>query len=111
MQKNYIPQAFFYTLAVAGLLVLLSFFEQERTILGYTLKPVSIFSDIVADEQSAAARLPLKDTLAPEHEPCPPGVVCFRNFTGTDHPLDKLFDRLLKARAKQGKVRIAWYGD
>ena len=111
MQKNYIPQAFFYTLAVAGLLVLLSFFEEERTILGYTLKPVSIFSDIVADEKSAATRLPLKDTLAPDHEPCPPGVVCFRNFTGTDHPLDKLFDQLLKARAKQGKVRIAWYGD
>jgi hypothetical protein len=39
MQRNYIPQAFYFTLAVAGVLLLLSFFHQERTVFGCTLKP------------------------------------------------------------------------
>ena len=109
MQRNYIPQAFYFTLAVAGVLLLFSFFHKERTVFGYTLKPVAILADIMADD--TAVNIALKDTLPVVTQPCPPGVICFRNFTGTDHPLDSLFSRLLKAREKRGKVRIAWYGD
>ena len=111
MNKNYIPQAFFYTLAVAGILGILSLFQKERTVFGYTLKPVSIFSDILADDTTALNQLQFKDTLAPETDPCPKDVVCFRNFTTEEYPLDKLFSHLLKAKEKKGKVRIAWYGD
>ncbi len=111
MNKNYIPQAFFYTLAVAGILAILSLFQKERTFFGYELKPVSIFSDILADDTTALNQLKFKDTLAPEVDPCPEDVVCFRNFTSEEFPLDKLFSHLLKAKEKKGKVRIAWYGD
>jgi lysophospholipase L1-like esterase len=111
MSKNYIPQAFYYTLAVAGILGILSLFQKERTLLGYILKPVSIFSDILADDSAALKQLQFKDTIAAAIEPCPKDVVCFRNFTTEDYPLDKLFDHLLKAKEKKGKVRIAWYGD
>jgi len=111
MSKNYIPQAFYYTLALAGILCILSLFQKERTLLGYTLKPVSIFSDILADDSAALKQLQFKDTIAAASEPCPKGVVCFRNFTAEEYPLDKLFDHLLKAKDKKGKVRIAWYGD
>ena len=111
MSRNYIPQAFYYTLAVAGILGILSLFQKERTLLGYTLKPVSIFSDILTDDSAAIKQLQFKDTIAAAMEPCPKDVVCFRNFTAEEYPLDKLFDHLLKAKEKKGKVRIAWYGD
>jgi len=111
MSKNYIPKAFYFTLAVAGILVILSLFTKERSLLGYTIKPVSIFSDIMANDSSVLKQIHFKDTLAPDSESCPQGVVCFRNFTGQKYPLDKLFAHLLKAKEKKGKVRIAWYGD
>ena len=110
MSKNYIPQAFYYTLAIAGILGILSLFQKERTILGYTLKPVSIFADVLTDDSAALKQKLFKDTIV-ALEPCPKGVVCFRNFTTKEYPLDKLFDHLLKAKEKKGKVRIAWYGD
>jgi lysophospholipase L1-like esterase len=111
MNKNYIPQAFYFTLAVAGILGILSLFQKERTLLGFTIKPVSIFSDILADDSVVFNQLHIKDTLISEFEPCPNDVVCFRNFTTQKYPLDKLIDHLLKAKEKKGKVRIAWYGD
>jgi lysophospholipase L1-like esterase len=110
MSKNYIPQAFYFTLAVAGILGILSLFPGERSVLGYTIKPVSIFSDILTDDDSQLKPL-FVDTLALESEPAPKGVVCFRNFTNDKYPLDKLLSQLLKAKEKKGKVRIAWYGD
>jgi lysophospholipase L1-like esterase len=111
MSKNYIPQAFYYTLAVAGILSILSFFEMDGTVLGFTPKPVSMFSDILADRKPGLKKTLFIDTLTTKPEACPPGVVCFRNFTDQKYPLDKLLARLLKARDKKGKVRIAWYGD
>ena len=111
MNKNYIPQAFFYTLAVAGILVVLSFFVKETTLLGFTIKPVSVFSDILADESAAFKNTQYTDTISPDFEPCPKDVVCFRNFTGEKYPLDELVRQLLKAKEKKDKVRIAWYGD
>ncbi len=111
MSKNYIPQAFYYTLAVVGILGVLSVLNTERTVLGYSLKPVSIFSDILTDAAPKTAGPVFVDTLVPELAPCPQGVVCFRNFTDEKYPLDKLLARLLKAKEKRGKVRIAWYGD
>jgi len=111
MSKNYIPQAFYFTIAVAGILGILSLFQEERTVFGYTLKPVSIFSDILSDDSTKFKKPIQKDTLAAGFEPCPKDVVCFRNFTTEKYPLDKLFSSLLKAKAKEGKVRIAWYGD
>jgi len=110
MSKNYIQQAFYFTLAVAGVLGILSLFPEERNVLGYTIKPVSIFSDILTAD-STNPKLFLKDTLALETELSPKGVVCFRNFTGEKYPLDKLISQLLKGKEKKGKVRIAWYGD
>jgi len=110
MNKNYIPQAFYYTLAVAGILSLLSFFNAERTILGVTIKPIGIFSDIVADQKPITKAIP-PDTLARHSESCPEDVVCFSNFTGEKYPLDNFLSRLIKAKVKQSKVRIAWYGD
>lgn len=111
MNKNYIPQAFYFTLAVAGILGVLSLFDLEKALPGYSLKPVSVFADILADEAPEVKKVLFTDTLAPMSEPCPPGVVCFRNFTAAKYPLDKLFGQLLKAKNKQSKVRIAWYGD
>jgi hypothetical protein len=111
MSKNYIPQAFFYTLAVAGILGVLSLFETDRTIFGYSIKPVSIFSDIISDNSLDLKQKQYIDTLAADASPCPDGVVCFRNFTGKDYPLDELFNSVLKAKDRKGKVRIAWYGD
>lgn len=110
MSKNYIPQAFYFTLAVAGILGILSMFEGEKSLLGYTIKPVSIFSDIIKDDFAQAKPL-FVDSLARESEPSPEDVVCFRNFTGEKYPLDKLVGELLKSKEKKGKVRIAWYGD
>lgn len=110
MSKNYIPQAFYFTLAVAGILGVLSLFPGEKSLFGYTIKPVSIFSDILKDDHSQIKPL-FVDSLAKESEPAPKGVVCFRNFTGEKYPLDKLVSELLKAKEKKGKVRIAWYGD
>ncbi len=111
MSKNYIPQAFYFTLAVVGILSILSFFEMDGTVLGFTPKPVSMFSDILTDRKPELKKSLFIDTLTSKPEPCPPGVVCFRNFTEQKYPLDKLLARLLKARDKKGKVRIAWYGD
>jgi lysophospholipase L1-like esterase len=111
MSKNYIPQAFYFTLAVAGILGILSLVKGERTLLGYSIKPVSIFSDILSDPSAEVKNIIPKDTLAEEFEPCPKGVVCFRNFTSEKYPLDNLFKSLLKAKEKKDKVRIAWYGD
>ncbi|MEI6680057.1 MAG: hypothetical protein WCL21_15695 [Mariniphaga sp.] len=110
MSKNYIPHAFYFTLAVAGILGILSMFEGEKSLLGYTIKPVSIFSDIIKDDLAQAKPL-FVDSLARESEPSPEDVVCFRNFTGEKYPLDKLVGELLKSKEKKGKVRIAWYGD
>ncbi len=111
MHKNYIPHAFYYTLAVAGVLGALSLFGTLKPILGYSVKPVSVFADILADGSTQTPKLLFKDTLVAESESCPEGVVCFRNFTGEKYPLNKLFSRLQKAKEKRGKVRIAWYGD
>ncbi len=108
MNKNYIPYAFYFALAVAGVLGVLSLIGTDRTVFGVSLKPVSIFSDILADD--TLALVPIKDTLAGV-ETCPEGVVCFRNFTGEKYPLDKLLGQVLEAKTKKGKVRIAWYGD
>lgn len=110
MSKNYIPQAFYFTLVVAGILGILSLFPGEKTLFGYTIKPVSIFSDILSDSNAKAKPI-FVDSLALEAEPSPKGVVCFRNFTGNKYPLDKLLSQVLKAKEKKGKVRIAWYGD
>ncbi len=109
MSKNYIPYAFYFTLAVAGILGILSFLNTERTVLGYTLKPVNIFSDILID--SAQIKQQYKDTLVIETDQCPADVVCFRNFTKEEFPLDNLLGQFLLAKSKNAKVRIAWYGD
>jgi len=111
MSRNYIPYAFYFTLAVAGTLSVLSLFSSERTVLGYTIKPVSIFSDILADDSRQIAKYKVNDSLVPAMKSCPDGIVCFRNFTGEKYPLDRFFDRLLQARDRKAKVRIAWYGD
>jgi len=110
MSKNHIPQAFYFTLVVAGILSILSLFPGEKSMFGYTIKPVSIFSDILIENSNQVKPL-FVDSLALESEPSPKGVVCFRNFTGEKYPLDKLVGKLLKAKEKKGKVRIAWYGD
>jgi lysophospholipase L1-like esterase len=109
MSKNYIPYALYFTLAVAGILGILSLLDTEKTILGYTTKPVNIFADILADPPSLV-QTPAKDTLAPGNG-CPEDVVCFRNFTDEKYPLDHFIDNLLEAKAGKAKVRIAWYGD
>lgn len=110
MSKNYIPQAFYFTLVVAGILSILSLFPGEKILFGYTIKPVSIFSDILVEKSKLINPL-FVDSLAQESEPAPKGVVCFRNFTDEKYPLDKLVGKLLKAKTGKDKVRIAWYGD
>jgi len=111
MNKNYIPHAFLFVLVVTGILGVLSLFQGDRTIFGYPVKPVNIFSDIVIDDSTAIKLALTEDTLAKKEETCPDGIVCFRNFTGEKYPLDNLITQLLKAKQKNGKVRVAWYGD
>ena len=108
MSKNYIPHAFYFTLAVAGLLCILSIFPPKTTFFGYPLKPVAIFSDIVA---TPAKKPTVNHDTINKVDSCPKGMVCFSNYTGAKYPLDKLFTHLLEAKSKKGKVRIAWYGD
>jgi lysophospholipase L1-like esterase len=110
MNKNYIPYAFYFALAVTGILGILSFLNTEKTILGYTLKPVNVFSDILVDSSQIKQQL-FKDTLVDKSNQCPADVVCFRNFTKEEFPLDNLLGQILLAKSKKAKVRIAWYGD
>ena len=93
-----------------GILGVLSFLKTEKTILGYTLKPINIFSDIFVDTLQIS-QLQLKDTLASQTNQCPEEVVCFRNFTGQEFPLDNLISQVMLAKEGKAKVRIAWYGD
>jgi len=85
MNKNYIPYAFYFALAVTGILGILSFLNTEKTILGYTLKPVNVFSDILIDSSQIKQQL-IKDTLIDKSSQCPADVVCFRNFTKERYP-------------------------
>jgi lysophospholipase L1-like esterase len=109
--RNYIVQAFLFTLAVAAILVLLTIFGKDREFFGIPLKPVEIFSDIRKEQPSPAEMALTADTLAEPPPSCPPGVECFLNFTGTEHPLDHLVSGLLKAKERKARVRIAWFGD
>lgn len=108
--KNHIRKAFLYILAIAGVLIALSFIDYTNSIFGFHLKPVSIFSDILPDDSTQTKPL-FKETETAGSEVCPKEIVCFRNFTAEKYPFDSLVEKLLAAKAKKAKVRIAWFGD
>ncbi len=112
MQKNYIPQVLFLTLAVVVVFSVLSLIDFERVKLpfGIELKNINIVSDILSDDE-----LPFADTVAvplpPQEVPCPAGVECFRNYIGNQHPLQLFAEKIKQAKAGKAQVRVAWYGD
>jgi lysophospholipase L1-like esterase len=53
--KNYLNQVFLLTLLVATLLAILSFFSEELTIAGFTLRKMDLFSAIRTSETTAPA--------------------------------------------------------
>jgi len=109
--KNHIRIAFIYILAIVGILITMSFIEFKKSIFGFYLKPVSVFSDILPDDHAMEKEFLFEAVKLPTTEICPQGIVCFRNYTAEKFPLDSLVEHFLEAKAKKAKVRIAWYGD
>lgn len=111
MNNNYIPKAFYFTLMIVGIFSLLSLVNFSNITLGFPIKPISIFSDILSDD-SAQLNVPLVlDSLAQAGDSHPAGVVYFQNYTNNKFPLDSVIIHILDAKAGRSKVRIAWYGD
>lgn len=111
MNKNYIPKAFYFTLAIAFIFGLLSLVNFDNITLGFPVKPVRMFSDIMSDTAAQLNILQFKDTAASVKNSHPGGMVYLQNFTGQKFPLDSVISHLLEAKAGRSKVRIAWYGD
>jgi len=112
--KNYIFHSFLIVFIIALIFGSLSVVDTEQKLLGYSLKPIHMFSDVLPDVVE-----PIDSTLAQaviipaveKPDTCPEGMVCIQNFTSETHPLDPLFGKLQHSRRGSEKVRIAWFGD
>jgi hypothetical protein len=115
MNKNYIPQAFYLTLAIVIIFSLLSFINLDAFSVGVPLKEVNLYADILSDakqqDQLQQQSEIKKIKLASIDKSCPPNTVCFQNFTSEKFPLDPFLSNLLEAKEGKSKVRIAWFGD
>ena len=114
-EKNYIYKSFIFVLLIASVFGGLSLVNTEYKLWTLDLKPVDMFSDIIADDTEQEDSLTLQpvanEVAKVEADTCPEGVVCIQNFTDTPHPLDNISAKLFRAKQGREKVRIAWFGD
>lgn len=112
--KNYIFQSFLAVFFIALIFGGLSVLHTEKQLFGFTLKPINMFSDVLADVAEPIDSAIVEAVIPPPVEvpdTCPDGLVCIQNFTSETHPLDPLLSKLQHTRHGNEKVRIAWYGD
>lgn len=114
MDRNYIKHAFSITGIVIAILLFLGFIPEQLTDkLG--LRHIDILSDMRRDTTAVDAlsewRQPvlLPAPLETADIPCPPGMVCFEDYSQDGNGLVNFF-RALDKRSKQ-TVRIAFFGD
>lgn len=111
MDKNQLYKSFLFVLSLVVLFGLLSLIHYDRLNLGFDIKPVSFFSDVLKDEEP---QVPIEVKKIVEQQKkedaYPSGMVGFENFSGEDEPLAAFFDKLSSAR-NGAKVRVAWFGD
>jgi hypothetical protein len=92
--------------------LLLLQFVPEKVINKLDIRKIDILSDIRKDIQAAVDdQLPLLfPQPAPPKEdiPCPPGMVCFEDYSANNDGLDNFFRSL---DAKKKTVRVAFFGD
>lgn len=121
MNKNHLGSSFLFVFAIALFFTLLSTVDYDRISVPFSFKPINFLSDILSDKESetdvllaenqAAENNIPADSIADINNSCPPGVECIENFSGSQFPLERFFDKLNAAKRGETQVRIAWYGD
>jgi hypothetical protein len=111
MEKNYIKTPLYISCLVIAFLLLLQFIPENVTdSLG--VKKIDILSDIRRDTSFYAdAPAPVLLPAPPPKQdiPCPPGMVCFEDYSANRNGLDNFF-RALDSRSRK-PVRVAFFGD
>lgn len=113
-EKNYIYSSFLFVFVVALLFGSLSFFDYDRMFFSFRLKPINMFSDIIADEEIIEelvekVKTPIVEYV--ESDTCPEGLIPIQNFTSQKYPLDPIYSKLQHTKSGRDKVRVAWFGD
>jgi hypothetical protein len=112
MEKNYIKYSFYITCLVVGLLLLMQFIP-EKIIDGLHIRRIDILSDIRKDtSEMADVSYPVLLPAPPppiQDIPCPPGMVCFEDYSKSKDGLDNFFKALNTKSRKP--VRVAFFGD
>ncbi|MDR1886937.1 MAG: hypothetical protein LBQ70_03390 [Prevotellaceae bacterium] len=112
MEKNYVKYPLYITGLVVGLLLMLQFVP-EKIIDGLNIRKIDILSDIRKDT-SAVEDVLMPMLLPPppppkQDIPCPPGTVCFEDYSANKDGLDNFFRALDSKSTKP--VRVAFFGD
>lgn len=113
MNKNLLHQSLILALLVLGILILLSFINPV-TIGTTKFRKIDLLADVRFDK-SPELKEPdvLSDSITKVVESaastCPPGIVCFEDYSPDSSGFRKFFDAL--KTVKTNKVRIAFYGD
>jgi hypothetical protein len=112
MEKNYIKYSFYITCLVVIFLLLMQFVP-EKIIGRLNIRRIDILSDIRRDTSEVAdISLPVLLPSPPppvKDIPCPPGMVCFEDYSANKDGLDNFF-RALNTKS-QKPVRVAFFGD
>ncbi|MFZ4583547.1 MAG: hypothetical protein ACOYM7_12925 [Paludibacter sp.] len=109
--KNYIFSSFLFVFTLALLFGLLSFLDYNTTIFRFELKPINMFSDIIADEDTVIEPVEIVKIPKIDSVSYPQGLTPIQNFTTQKFPLDPIFSKLQRSKRGRDKVRIAWFGD
>jgi hypothetical protein len=113
MERNYIKYPLYITSLVVLFLLLLQFVPGEVTD-KLDIKKIDILSDIRGDTALVAVddALPVIFPQPPppaQDIPCPPGMVCFEDYSKNNDGLDNFF-KALDSKTKS-TVRVAFFGD
>jgi hypothetical protein len=112
MEKNYVKYPLYITGLVVIFLLLLQFVP-EGVIDKLNVRKIDILSDIRKDTLAVADfSMPviLPPPPPPEQDiPCPPGMVCFEDYSSGKNGLDNFF-KALDSKSKT-PVRVAFFGD
>jgi hypothetical protein len=112
MEKNYIKASLYVNCLVVVFLLLLQFIPEKVTDRLH-IKRKDILSDIRIDTSfftNVSVPVLLPAPPPPEKDiPCPPGMVCFEDYSANNDGLDNFF-RALDSKSKK-PVRVAFFGD
>jgi hypothetical protein len=112
MKKNYIKYPLYITCLVVASLLLLQLVPARITDL-LNIRRIDILSDIRRDTSTVAdvsRPLVLPPPPPPKQDiPCPPGMVCFEDYSANRDGLDD-FLRALDLKSRK-TVRVAFFGD